>query len=132
MKITPNKGRLSIAVQAKVVHNELVFKGEKMAVKANSPRKTRTTKKTTPKMKAMTSTNGRKPVNGFRPTRLKLLRPVPSDIEIAQAGKLKPITLIAEELGLKPGDLELYGPYKAKIKLEVFDRLKNRPDGKYV
>jgi formyltetrahydrofolate synthetase len=63
---------------------------------------------------------------------LKLLRPVPSDIEIAQAGKLKLITQVAAELGLKPNDLELYGPHKAKIKLEVYDRLKNRADGKYI
>ena len=32
-----------------------------------------------------------KPSNAFQPTKLKLLRPVPSDIEIAQAGKLKTI-----------------------------------------
>ena len=69
---------------------------------------------------------------GFQPTKLKLLRPVPSDIEIAQAGKLKPITQVAEELGLKPNELELFGPYKAKIKLEAYERLKNRPDGKYI
>ncbi len=72
------------------------------------------------------------PKKVFQPTRLKLLRPVPSDIEIAQAGKLKGIIQVAEEIGLKATDLELYGPYKAKIKLEVFDRLKNRPDGKYI
>jgi len=41
------------------------------------------------------------PKKGFQPTKLKLLRPVPSDIEIAQAGKLKPITQVAEELGLQ-------------------------------
>lgn len=68
----------------------------------------------------------------FTPTKLKLLRPVPSDIEIAQAGTLKPILQVAEELGLTPDDLELYGPYKAKIRLEVLDRFKNAPDGKYI
>ena len=36
----------------------------------------------------------------FTPTKLKLLTPVPSDIDIAQAGKLKPIAQIAEEVGL--------------------------------
>ncbi|MBI5294190.1 MAG: formate--tetrahydrofolate ligase [Chloroflexi bacterium] len=72
------------------------------------------------------------PKKGFQPTKLKLLRPVPSDIEIAQAGKLKAISQVAEELGLKPNELELFGPYKAKIKLEVYDRLQNRPDGKYI
>ncbi len=68
----------------------------------------------------------------FQPTKLKLLRPVPSDIEIAQAGKLKPIKQIAEELGIKENELELYGPYKAKIKLEILDRIGKRPNGKYV
>ncbi|HTP03279.1 MAG TPA: formate--tetrahydrofolate ligase [Anaerolineales bacterium] len=69
---------------------------------------------------------------GFKATRLKLLRPVPSDIEIAQAGKLKPILQIAEELGIRPNELELYGPYKAKVKLEILDRLTKRPNGKYI
>ena len=68
----------------------------------------------------------------FTPTKLKLLRPVPSDIEIAQAGKLKPIKQIADELGIKENELELYGPYKAKIKLEILDRIGKRPNGKYV
>lgn len=68
----------------------------------------------------------------FKPTKLKLIRPVPSDIEIAQAAKLKPILQIAQELGIRENELELYGPYKAKIKLEILDRLKNRKNGKYV
>ncbi|MEJ5226167.1 MAG: formate--tetrahydrofolate ligase, partial [Anaerolineales bacterium] len=68
----------------------------------------------------------------FTPTPLKLLNPVPSDIEIAQAGTLKPIMQIAEELGILPDELELFGPYKAKIKLEILERLKDRPDGKYI
>ena len=77
----------------------------------------------------------RKPVAkkiSFTPTKLKLLRPVPSDIEIAQAGKLKPILKIAQELGIKESELELFGPYKAKIKLEILDRLAKRKDGKYI
>ena len=68
----------------------------------------------------------------FVATPIKLLNPVPSDIEIAQAGTLKPITQIAEELGIEENELELFGPYKAKIKLEILDRLKGRPDGKYI
>ena len=68
----------------------------------------------------------------FAPTKLKLLKPVPSDIDIAQAGKLKPILQIAEELGIKPNELELFGPYKAKIKLEILDRLAKRKNGKYI
>jgi len=68
----------------------------------------------------------------FAATKLNRVTPVPSDIEIAQAGALKPITQIAEELGILPEELELYGPYKAKVKLEILKRLKDVPDGKYV
>ncbi len=68
----------------------------------------------------------------FIPTKLNLRRPVPSDIEIAQEAKLKPIMQVAEELGIRPDELELYGPYKAKVKLEILERLKNRPNGKYI
>jgi methylenetetrahydrofolate dehydrogenase (NADP+)/methenyltetrahydrofolate cyclohydrolase/formyltetrahydrofolate synthetase len=68
----------------------------------------------------------------FTPTPLNLVKPVPSDIEIAQASALKPITQIGDELDLLPDELELYGPYKAKIKLEVLERLKDVPDGKYI
>ncbi|HMZ07127.1 MAG TPA: formate--tetrahydrofolate ligase [Anaerolineales bacterium] len=73
-----------------------------------------------------------KPSNTFQPTKLKLLRPVPSDIEIAQAGKLKSILQIASELGIRENELELFGPYKAKIKLEILERLKSKPNGTYV
>jgi len=45
-----------------------------------------------------------------------------SDLEIAQRTKMKPIVEIAEELGLKEGEIELYGKYMAKISLEVLDR----------
>ena len=68
----------------------------------------------------------------FSPTPLKLRTPVPSDIEIAQEGTLKPILQIAEELGITPEELELFGPYKAKVKLEILERLKDRPNGKYI
>ncbi|MCB9419772.1 MAG: formate--tetrahydrofolate ligase [Ardenticatenaceae bacterium] len=68
----------------------------------------------------------------FTPTPLKLRTPVPSDIEIAQEATLKPITQIAEEVGLLPEELELYGNYKAKVHLSVRDRLADRPNGKYI
>jgi len=63
---------------------------------------------------------------------LKLKTPVPSDIDIAQDSDLKSISLVAEELGLLPDEIEYYGPVKAKVKLEVLDRLKDKPDGIYV
>jgi formyltetrahydrofolate synthetase len=68
----------------------------------------------------------------FTPIPLKKRIPVPSDIEIAQESQLKPITMVADEVGLKPEELELYGDYKAKVRLEVLDRLKDVPDGKYI
>jgi methylenetetrahydrofolate dehydrogenase (NADP+)/methenyltetrahydrofolate cyclohydrolase/formyltetrahydrofolate synthetase len=71
-------------------------------------------------------------IREFTPTKLKLRDPVPSDIEIAQEAELKPIALVAEELGLLPEEIEFYGPYKAKVKLEVLDRLQDRPDGVYI
>ncbi len=68
----------------------------------------------------------------FIPTKLKLIRPVPSDIEIAQESDIKPISQIAEEIGVLPEELEFYGPYKAKVRLEILERLMDRPDGKYI
>ncbi len=68
----------------------------------------------------------------FVPTPLNPLTPVPADIDIAQAATLKPIRQVAEEMGLEESELELYGDYKAKIKLEVLDRLADAPDGKYI
>jgi len=68
----------------------------------------------------------------FTPIKLKRVTPVPSDIDIAQASDIKPISQIAEELGLLPEEIEFYGPYKAKVKLEVLNRLKDVPDGKYI
>jgi len=66
------------------------------------------------------------------PTPLALRSPVPADIEIAQAARLKPITQLAEEIGLRPEEIELYGPYKAKVKLDVLKRLNDAPQGKYI
>jgi len=56
---------------------------------------------------------------------------VPSDLEIAQAArsKMKHVYEIAEMLGLEQDDLELYGRYKAKIHLDVLERMKGKPDG---
>ncbi len=58
---------------------------------------------------------------------------MPSDLSIAQQAKLVHINQIAEQMSLDPDrDLEHYGKYVAKVKLEVLDRLKSRPDAKYV
>jgi formyltetrahydrofolate synthetase len=71
-------------------------------------------------------------IRKFVPTKLKFVRPVPSDIDIAQASDIKPIIQIAEEVGILAEELELYGPYKAKVKLEILERLKDKLDGKYI
>ena len=68
----------------------------------------------------------------FMPIALKRRSPVPSDLEIAQESDIKPISLVAEELGILPEELEMYGSYKAKVNLSVLKRLKNAPDGKYI
>lgn len=66
------------------------------------------------------------------PTLLKPVYPVPPDIKIAQDAVLKPIAALGEEIGLLSDELELYGPYKAKVKLEVLERLQDQPNGKYI
>jgi methylenetetrahydrofolate dehydrogenase (NADP+)/methenyltetrahydrofolate cyclohydrolase/formyltetrahydrofolate synthetase len=106
--------------------------GKSKVRKASPKKKVIAKKPVVKKFGASLSSNGKKAVVPFKPTRLKLLRPVPSDIEIAQAGKLKPILQIAAELGIRENELELFGPYKAKVKLEILDRLARRPNGKYV
>ena len=55
-----------------------------------------------------------------------------SSLEIAQAATLRPIADVAEEGGIEPDELELYGRYKAKVDLSILDRLADRPDGKIV
>ncbi|HYA48959.1 MAG TPA: formate--tetrahydrofolate ligase, partial [Burkholderiales bacterium] len=55
-----------------------------------------------------------------------------SDIEIAQSANLLPIAKIARKIGLTEDDLDLYGKSKAKIHLDVLDRVKDRPQGRYV
>ena len=56
-----------------------------------------------------------------------------SDLFIAQHAKLRPIHEIAEQLGLTADDLDIYGsPYIAKLRLDVLERTKNRPNAKYI
>lgn len=57
---------------------------------------------------------------------------IPSDLAIAQAATVKPILQIAAEVGLSERDLDLYGPNKAKVHLDVLDRFANLPQGKYI
>jgi methylenetetrahydrofolate dehydrogenase (NADP+)/methenyltetrahydrofolate cyclohydrolase/formyltetrahydrofolate synthetase len=57
---------------------------------------------------------------------------VPSDIDIAQAATLLPIQEIADQAGLLPDELELYGDTKAKVNLNVLKRLEKEASGKYI
>src|SRR5262245_25206750 len=47
---------------------------------------------------------------------------LPTDIEIAQSAKIRPISDVAAEIGLTADDLDHYGKYKAKVPLEVATR----------
>ena len=57
---------------------------------------------------------------------------MPSNLEVAQRARLKPIAEIAAALGVEDDELELYGRYKAKVALSILQRLASRPDGKYI
>ena len=67
-----------------------------------------------------------------KPLKIDVKEQVPSDIEIAMAQTPKPITLLAQEIGIFPEELESYGKYKAKVELSVLDRLDHRKNGKYI
>ena len=55
-----------------------------------------------------------------------------TDVEIAQSAQMQDIRRIAEKLDISEDELELYGKYKAKISLETWQRIKDRPNGKLV
>ena len=55
-----------------------------------------------------------------------------SDIEIAQEATMIPIKEVAASYGISEEDLELYGKYKAKLTDELWEEVKDRPDGKLV
>ena len=55
--------------------------------------------------------------------------PILSDVEIAQAARMLPITEIAAKLGIAEDDLELYGKYKAKLSNELYKRLCQTAEG---
>jgi methylenetetrahydrofolate dehydrogenase (NADP+) / methenyltetrahydrofolate cyclohydrolase / formyltetrahydrofolate synthetase len=80
----------------------------------------------------MTATNEFPELKKFTPTKINFRDPVPSDIEIAQEATLKPVNIIAEEVGILPEELEMHGEYKAKVRLSILDRLRDVADGKYI
>ena len=56
----------------------------------------------------------------------------PSDLEIARAATLAPLSDIAAQMGIGPHLLEHHGDDLAKIRLEAIDELSDRPKAKYV
>jgi len=55
-----------------------------------------------------------------------------SDIEIARSCEMEPIGNVAERLGIEADELEFYGKYKAKLSNELWNRIKDREDGKLI
>ena len=55
-----------------------------------------------------------------------------TDIQIAQEAVMAPIKEVAAGIGIQEDDLELYGKYKAKLSDELWEQIKDRPDGKLV
>ncbi len=58
--------------------------------------------------------------------------PFPTDLQIAQDASLKPLTDIADQLGIGAHLLEPHGESVAKIKLEAIEELADRPKARYV
>lgn len=55
-----------------------------------------------------------------------------TDVQIAQEAQMLHIKEVAEKVGLSEEDLELYGNHKAKVSLDVLEKMKDKPDGKLV
>ncbi|XP_077286384.1 pug C-1-tetrahydrofolate synthase, cytoplasmic isoform X2 [Arctopsyche grandis] len=63
---------------------------------------------------------------------LDIKNPVPSDIDISRSQEPKDISQLGQEIGILPNEISLYGNKKAKISLNIIDRLNNQKDGKYI
>ncbi|KAI3657904.1 hypothetical protein MP638_003541 [Amoeboaphelidium occidentale] len=73
--------------------------------------------------------------SGFVATPLEFKQIVPSDIEIARECQLKSISQVVKEVGLFDHEVDMYGEYKAKVHLDVLNRLSggsSRKNGNYV
>lgn len=55
-----------------------------------------------------------------------------SDLEIAQNTEMVPIIEIAKSIGIQEEEIDLYGRYKAKVRADILDRLKDCPQAKYI
>ena len=55
-----------------------------------------------------------------------------SDLEIAKSIKLENISNIAEKFGIKEDEIIPYGKYKAKVENDIYERVKDKEDGKLI
>ena len=55
-----------------------------------------------------------------------------TDIQIAQEARMKQIKEVGTAYGINEDELELYGKYKAKLTDELWNRIKENPDGRLV
>lgn len=55
-----------------------------------------------------------------------------TDIEIAQAAELTPITEVARQIGIEQDELEVYGKYKAKLSEEYIEKIRKNPEGRLI
>lgn len=55
-----------------------------------------------------------------------------TSLEIARAARLRPITELAADLGLREDEYDLYGRYKLKVRLHALERLAHQPDGREI
>lgn len=66
------------------------------------------------------------------PNPIQLIKPVPADIVVARSQTPRPIAQVANEVGILAEELEPYGDKKAKVSLDILERLKHRTNGKYI
>eukprot|EP00405_Crypthecodinium_cohnii_P018279 CAMPEP_0206446788 /NCGR_PEP_ID=MMETSP0324_2-20121206/16354_1 /ASSEMBLY_ACC=CAM_ASM_000836 /TAXON_ID=2866 /ORGANISM="Crypthecodinium cohnii, Strain Seligo" /LENGTH=686 /DNA_ID=CAMNT_0053915345 /DNA_START=65 /DNA_END=2125 /DNA_ORIENTATION=+ len=65
--------------------------------------------------------------------KVQVVTPTPSDIDISHSVPLTPVKeVFIKTFGLKEEDLYSYGPYKGKLSLQVYDKLKDKPNGHYI
>lgn len=62
----------------------------------------------------------------------KTLPSLAPDIEIARSTELLRIQEISQTIGITEEEIDRYGPYKGKLRDDIFDRLKDAPDGKLI
>ena len=83
-------------------------------------------------MSASAASGAATPLIAEASARVRVLSPVPSDIDVSQSLAALPIARVAADAGLLEGEYDLYGAVKAKVHLSVLERLRGSRDGNYV